>query len=270
MSALLFQPTEAQKGLTGLLDSPNPYILGIGAMGSGKSVSAIAGFLLYSLQFTGKQFGIVGKTSLQTRKVIEAELSRLCEFWGIPYSRVGKEANVGRNEFIFYDGATVQAAERIQGGNLAGLYIDEVYNISQRVMEELENRVRVAQDGIMPKIVMTANPRLYSSWLKRDYVDRAAEIGLEVHKLLWGDNPTLPKRVKERVLATSSEAQRKHRIEGEWGVSTLAVYPHHHIGNAPDMAMSQGWYLAVDPAQSGTTHALLIGRFADCYWVYDE
>ena len=41
-------------------------------------------------------------------------------------------------------------------------------------------------------------------------------------------------------------------------------------GNAPPKEEAFSWHLSVDPADSSSTHALLIGKSEDGFWVYDE
>ena len=123
-------------------------------------------------------------------------------------------------------------------------------------MQELINRVR---DVPLSKIVMTANPDNPQSWFYRDYVAND-KVEMLQHKLLWPDNPGLPDSAKRRLEMLSWGALARRRIYGEWAPLHGLIYTDYTIDAAPDKALAQQWYLSVDVADSGTTHALLIGN----------
>ena len=247
---------------------PSPYFLAYGATGSGKTDCATAGFLNWTNNYVGKAFGLVAKTSLQTEeKVLAACLKYANEYrWG--WKRLGtKSFQIGNNRFLLLDGANIAARARIQGLDLAGVFIDEVNQLPYMVMQELENRVRSIHGG---KIVMTANPDNPLGWFQKEYINQAEHIGMTIVKLLWPDNPGLPESEKQRILRSSSGAMRRRRVYGEAAPLYGTIYTDFTVDDGPDMEEAFSWYLAVDPADSSTTHVLLIGKFADGYWVYDE
>ena len=244
------------------------FILAFGSTGSGKTEAAIAGFVRWAVQFPGRTFGIVAKTSNQSREKVWPAVVRACRELGIPITKTGpKSYDVGWGRFILLDGANVAAAERIQGLDLAGVYIDEVNNLHYLVMQELENRVRSVSGG---KIVMSANPDNPLSWFQRDYINRKDEIGLELVFLDWSDNPHLPESERKRIEATSVGAFYQRRVLGLPAALVGLVYSQHTIEPAPDESECRAWYLAIDPAETGTTHALLIGDYPDAFYVVDE
>ena len=252
--------------------SDKPFVLCYGATGAGKTDAATAGFLDWthdvSLRHGSRTFGLVAKTSLQTNeKVLPACLRHAAE-WGWRVQKLSAKSYViGNNRFLLLDGANVAAAQRIQGLDLAGVFIDEVNQLHIRVMQELENRVRSVDGG---KIVMTANPDNPLGWFQRDYINRADDIGMQIVFLLWADNPGLPESEKRRIERTSVGAMRKRRIHGIAAPMSGTIYTDYEIGPAPPEAEAYQWFLSVDPADSSTTHALLIGKFADAFWVFDE
>ena len=164
------------------------------------------------MQFPKRTFGIVAKTSHQTREKVWPSIERACKELNIPITKKGpKTYQVGWVKFLLLDGANVAAAERIQGLDLAGVYIDEVNNLHYLVMQELENRVRSVPGG---KIVMSANPDNPLSWFQRDYINRKDDIGLHVTFLDWSDNPHLPESEKARIKSTSVGAFYQRRVLG--------------------------------------------------------
>ena len=257
-----------QNDVIDLWKYPEAFILPYGSTGSGKTECGAGGFVNWSLHFYNKTFGIVAKTRHQTEEKVWPAVSRFCIEYKIPVTKMGaKSYKVGNNRFLLLDGANVAAAARIQGLDLAGVYIDEVNNLHWRVMLELENRVRSVEHG---KIVMSANPDNPLSWFQRDYINRADVIGMRIIHLTWDDNPHLPESEKERIRNTSIGAFRLRREHGIAAPLFGLVYSEHTIESAPDESECRAWYLAVDPAETGTTHALLIGDFDEAFYVYDE
>ena len=271
-----YDPTDEQRAVHKLKDSPSRYVLIIGSTGAGKTLSAVHGFMAYAIGFPRGRFGIAGKTTFQTMEVVMPIIIDLCLWRGYALNKRGAKAyRISKGgawiDLLFMDGANISAKARIQGLDLTGLYIDEVVNINSRVFAELENRVRADERS---KIVMTANPEQAAHWLKRDYVDRASDIGMDIHHLDWMANPALPDSFKESMRATSDEAQARNRIDGEWGPSTTAIYHFKQVGVAPPRSACMRWSLAVDPADAGATHALLMGDYDEggqtVTWVVDE
>lgn len=245
-----------------ILHGDNSYVLAYGASGSGKTAAAVAGFLYWALEHhQDRTFAVVAKTSLQSRQVVGNEMERFCQERGVRINVLSRHATIAGNTFLFLDGANIQARERIQGLDLGGVYIDEVVNLNPAVFEELDQRARA---GDTQKIVMTANPSNVYHWFKKDYYDRADEIGLARFHLLHSDNPGLSSLVSERMRRTAafSRSLTARRIEGIWANPSGQIYPHYDIKRIHPSVVSN-WYLAIDPADASTTHALLIGKYSD-------
>ena len=247
-----------QSEIIGAFDDPAPTVFLRGASGSGKTAVAIARFLLWSWSYEGVEFGLIAKTKKQSLNVIGSEIRRFCGEYRIPIRQTDGAYLINGNRYHFLDGADISARERIQGFNFAGVYIDEVVNINSKVFEEIDQRVRSVEDG---KLFMTANPTGHGHWFKRDYVDRADEIGMVEYRLFHSDNPGMSASASERMAAMARHDQSlyRRRIEGEWANATGAIYPFFTVADAPDKASILRWYVSIDPADSGTTHALLIG-----------
>lgn len=265
------QWSAAQMPLIDLYENPRRFILSCGAVGSGKTSAAIAGFVRWSLAYHEQMFGMVAKTTMQSSDVVLAEVRRFCREWKIPMDKDGsrKRLRVGTNLFRVFDSNDVTSIDRVQGYNLAGLYIDEVLNVPHQMMQEFDNRLRAVKS---PKCVMTANPGSPAHWFKREWVDRADEVNLAQVHLMMDDNPTLSEEFKQSIKATSTGGFYNRRVLGQWAPLYGRIFPHYQMPAAPPpLELATNWFLSVDPADSGTTHALLIARFPDgAHWVIDE
>ena len=254
-----------------LNEDTNPFIVAYGATGSGKTACATGGFLHWAESnvplYGSKTYGLVAKTGLQTRENVLPQCIEYAQEWGWNVRKLNNKSYViGSNRFLMLDGANIQAADRIRGLDLAGAFVDEINTIHPRVVMEIENRVRSIPNG---KIVATANPDNPLGWFRRDYIDND-KVKMTFHKLLWVDNPSLSEANKRRIEATSTGAFLRRRRDGEDAPLSGLIFINYTVADPPPDSAAYEWVLSVDPAASSTTHALLIGKFKDCYWVYDE
>ncbi len=247
---------------------PNRFIYLHGGTGSGKTAAGMFGFILYSLEFTGRIFGLIAKTKAQVEDVLFMNVERSCEELGVDYRYVSKSRmRVGPNVFRSYSGNDIRQKSRIQGVDVAGMFIDEAMNMPRSLMEMINTRVgRERQGG---KVVMTGNPEGTLFWFQTEWVDRAVERGMALIHLTPYDNPSLPDD-----FIASLENERGH-IRDRYLLGLPSdpeglVYSDYEVVDLPDAERSTAWYISVDPADSSKTHALLIGRFDGLYVVYDE
>ena len=263
--------SEGQKAVFRLGAADNPYHLIYGVPGGGKSSATIGAFVLWSLTFTGELFGFITKTYEQAYKVITREIVRFCVENQIPYrlgkGRDGNTIYIAGNEYLLLSGHDVGQSKSIQSYTMAGMYVDEVVNIPEPVVMQAEERVRSVETA---KLWMTANPGHPAHWYKREFVDRAEAKGMTMIQLGFKDNPTITDQFIERMAATEGGLYQR-RFLGRWAAVHGEIYKRYeHPTNAPPMREATAWYVSVDPAETGTSHALLIGEFEGAWWVCDE
>ena len=245
------------------------FTLVYGAVGSGKTAVATAAMVIWSTTLNQELIGLVAKTTAQTKDVIIPEIIKCCGELGIRFEKLDSQRyRVGRNTFRAFDGNDVSAIDRIQGYNLAGLYVDEVVNMPEMILMEFDNRLRAGKEQ---RAIFTANPGNPAHWFKRQWVDRAEDIHMRQFLLLMSDNPGLSDRFVESTKLTSQGGFYQRRVLGEWANLEGNVYTDfREPANAPDYREAEEWFIAVDPAEASVAHALLIGSFGGTYWIYDE
>jgi PBSX family phage terminase large subunit len=114
------------------------------------------------------------------------------------------------------------------------------------------------------RLLATTNPDSPMHWLKRKYLDRAAELGLARFQFRLADNPYLPTSFVEAISREYTGLWRKRLIDGEWCVAEGAVYemwdPARHVV-APDRLPPIVRLLAasVDYGTTAPTAGLLLG-----------
>ena len=252
-----------------LYENPERFTLVYGAVGSGKTAAACASMVVWSTTVRNEIFGVVAKTTSQTKDVILPEIAKACAELGVAFQKKDSQRyQVGRNMFRTFDGNDVTAIERIQGYNLIGLYVDEVVNMPEMILMEFDNRLRAGREQ---RAIFTANPGNPAHWFKKSWVDRAEDISLRPYRLLMADNPGLSERFVESTKLTSQGGFYQRRVLGEWANLDGNVYlDFREPAEAPDFREATEWYIAVDPAEASVCHALLVGLFGDTYWIYDE
>jgi len=237
----------------------------VGAVGSGKTYTGLIGFILWSLLHEGT-FLLSAKTFMLSKTVLADQLKAALAFLNMrgEWDAEWRGYRVGSNLYVLAGGNDAGSFARIQGMNLAGAFLDEIVNMPPKYVREVDNRVRTLDKG---KAVHTMNPVGPAHWYKREWIDRSDDIGVSVHHLLQSDNPTLSAETRMRMAATSHGGFYKQRILGEWASPTGLVYPRYQ---SADEQLNKAQYLrkaiAIDPADSGVTHALLIVELAPMRW----
>jgi PBSX family phage terminase large subunit len=175
------------------------------------------------------------------------------------FSTSAKEAYLfGRR--ILLEGANDARSEgKIRGLTLQGAYCDELTLFPKDFFVMLLSRLRVPG----AKLIATTNPDSPQHWLKREYIDRMAELDMLTMRFLLEDNTTLDPQYVAAVKAEYTGVFYSRFILGEWCVAEGLIYPMFdktvHVKSLPH---PQGeWYVSVD---YGTLNAFSAGL-----WCYD-
>ena len=175
------------------------------------------------------------------------------------FSTSAKEAYLfGRR--ILLEGANDARSEgKIRGLTLQGAYCDELTLFPKDFFVMLLSRLRVPG----AKLIATTNPDSPQHWLKREYIDRMAELDMLTMRFLLEDNTTLDPQYVAAVKAEYTGMFYHRFILGEWCVAEGLIYPMFdkavHVKSLPH---PQGeWYVSVD---YGTLNAFSAGL-----WCYD-
>lgn len=175
------------------------------------------------------------------------------------FSTSAKEAYLfGRR--VLLEGANDARSEgKIRGLTLQGAYCDELTLFPKDFFVMLLSRLRVPG----AKLIATTNPDSPQHWLKREYIDRMAELDMLTMRFLLEDNTTLDPQYVAAVKAEYTGMFYRRFILGEWCVAEGLIYPMFdkavHVKSLPH---PQGeWYVSVD---YGTLNAFSAGL-----WCYD-
>lgn len=221
-----------------------------GAIRSGKTLSMVTGFFLWSMaSFNGCCFGLCGRTIGALRRNIIGNLTEwLGDVVKISESRsenklVVKNAEGKCNTYYLFGGQDESAYKLIQGITLAGVLLDEVALMPRSFVEQACARCSVAGS----KMWFNCNPEGPEHWLYKEWIQKARQKNLLHLHFTMADNPGLDPAIKRRYEAMYTGAFYRRYVLGEWCMAEGLVYdfqPDRHIAQA--MPTGGRYYISVD------------------------
>ena len=231
-----------------------------GSVSSGKTWISLVlwGFWLATMP-QNQLYLMCGKSLTTLKRNCLIPLEGLFGQSNFSFSTSAKEAYLfGRR--ILLEGANDARSEgKIRGLTLQGAYCDELTLFPKDFFVMLLSRLRVPG----AKLIATTNPDSPEHWLKKEYIDRMAELDMLTMRFLLDDNTTLDRQYVESVKKEYTGVFYNRFILGEWAIAEGLIYPQFdrekHIEQRDN---PQGeWYISVD---YGTLNAFSAGL-----WCYD-
>ena len=225
-------------------------ILCDGAIRSGKTLSMVTGFFLWSMAcFDGCCFGLCGKTIGALRRNIIGNLS---EWLG---NTVQIRENRGENKLVVTDrtgrsntyylfgGQDESAYKVIQGITLAGVLLDEAALMPRSFVEQACARCSVGGS----KLWFNCNPEGPEHWLYKEWIQKAQQKNLLHLHFTMEDNPGLDPAIRARYEAMYTGVFYRRYVLGQWCMAEGLVYdfqPERHI--TKEIPQSGRYYISVD------------------------
>lgn len=190
----------------------------VGAVRSGKTFSSILKFIDLLKNGPPGSCMIIGvnRDTIQRNVLLE-----LYKFLGFPppTTKTTETKLYGRN--VYFVGAHDESAvRRIQGSTLAFAYIDELTCIPQPFFRMLLSRLSVKG----AQLLATMNPEGPSHWVKKELLDRSAELDLAHWHFTLDDNPSLDPAYVENLKREYTGAWYKRFILGEWSLASGLIF----------------------------------------------
>ena len=225
-------------------------ILCDGAVRSGKTLSMVTGFFLWSMaSFQGGTFAICGKTVGALRRNILEQLPR----WlgGLFRIREYRSENklvvwdmTGRqNTYYLFGGRDESSCQLIQGITLSGVLLDEAALMPRSFVEQACARCSVEGS----KLWFNCNPEGPEHWLYKEWIQRAGEKNLLHLHFTMDDNPSLSGRIRRRYENLYTGVFYRRFVLGQWCMAEGLVYdfdPQRHVGQ-PERPGGR-YYISVD------------------------
>ena len=225
-------------------------ILCDGAVRSGKTLSMVVGFFLWSMgSFSGKTFAICGKTVGSLRRNIIGNLEDwLGELFYIREHRSENKLVVtdttGReNTYYLFGGRDESSCKLIQGITLAGVLLDEAALMPKSFAEQA--CARCSEPG--SKLWFNCNPEGPEHWLYKEWVRKAKEKNLLRLHFTMDDNPALSEEIRQRYENLYTGVFYRRFILGQWCMAEGLVYafdPELHVGEPKEC--TGRFYISVD------------------------
>lgn len=230
-------------------------------MSSGKTwVSLVLWGFWVATMPADKLYLMCGKSLTTLKRNCLIPLEELFGRSNFQFSTSAKEAYLFGRRILLEGANDARSESKIRGLTLQGAYCDELTLFPKDFFVMLLSRLRVPG----AKLIATTNPDSPEHWLKKEYIDRRAELDMLVVRFLLDDNTTLDPQYVTAVKAEYTTGVFYNRfILGEWCLAEGIVYPQfdrtQHVRQLDD---PQGkWYISVD---YGTLNAFSAGL-----WCYD-
>lgn len=225
-------------------------ILCDGAVRSGKTLSMVVGFFLWSMgSFSGKTFAICGKTVGSLRRNIIGNLEDwLGELFCIREHRsenrlVVTDGTGRENTYYLFGGRDESSCKLIQGITLAGVLLDEAALMPISFAEQA--CARCSEPG--SKLWFNCNPEGPEHWLYKEWVRKAKEKNLLRLHFTMDDNPALSEEIRQRYENLYTGVFYRRFILGQWCMAEGLVYafdPQLHVGEPKEC--TGRFYISVD------------------------
>lgn len=194
-----------------------------GAIRSGKTVSMIDSFLMWSINtHDGQNFIIAGKSMGALKKNVLAPMFSILQAKGIEYryNRSDHYVEIGTNTYYCYGAPNESSQDVLQGLTAAGAYADEVALLPKSFVDQMLARCSVEGS----RYFMNCNPEGPYHWFKTEFIDKAKEKNAYLLHFDMDDNLTLSERVKNRFKRMFSGVFYKRYILGLWVQAEGVIY----------------------------------------------
>ncbi|MGH3584837.1 MAG: PBSX family phage terminase large subunit, partial [Pseudonocardia sp.] len=138
----------------------------------------------------------------------------------VKYTRGASVAYVLGRQVEVITANDAKAEGRLRGLTGAGAYVDELTLLPMEFFKRLIDRMSVA--GAL--IFATTNPDNPGHWVKKEWLNRAAELGIRQWHFTLDDNPALTTEYVARMKAAFTGLWYRRYILGHWVMSEGAIY----------------------------------------------
>ncbi|MFD5266744.1 PBSX family phage terminase large subunit [Streptomyces sp. NPDC058335] len=238
-----------------------------GSVRSGKTIASLLRWLMYVENApAGGELVIVGKTFDTVARNVFGPLTDPSLFGDaaklIKYTRGASVAWILGKQIEIITANDAKAEARLRGLTGAGAYVDEMTLLPKEFFKRLIDRMSVP--GAL--IFGTTNPDNPGHWLRKDWLNRAAELGIRSWHFTLDDNPALSPDYVARMKQAFTGLWYRRYILGHWVMSEGAIYEafdatRHVVDEIPTITR---WLCdAIDYGTVNPFADLLIGLGAD-------
>jgi PBSX family phage terminase large subunit len=236
-----------------------------GSVSAGKTVASLWAFLFALRQApTNGLVVVIGKT-LQTIYQNLFTLLQSDEIFGalaaqVKYTPGATSARILGREVMVLGANDAKSEGKIRGATVALAYVDEATLLPEGFWPMLLTRLRVPG----ARLLATTNPGPRNHWLRKDYILRADQIGMQVFSFTMADNPSLDPAYVADMERSFTGVFYERYILGRWTNAEGAIYdmwdPAKHVTPWATLpSMSRLFACGVDYGTTNATAALRFG-----------
>ncbi|AZM46578.1 PBSX family phage terminase large subunit [Streptomyces sp. WAC 06738] len=217
----------SRKQITSIVETQDaPIALWSGAVSSGKTIASLIAFLIRLTVAPDHGLVVIVGRTLQTieRNVLDPLQSRhlFGPFAAHVHHTTGSTTATILGRTVHLVGAADARAEgRIRGATIALAYVDEATLLPRPFWMMLLSRLRVGNES---RLLATTNPDGPFHWLRKDFILKAAEVGLTSWHFTLDDNPSLAPQFVARLKKQYVGLWYRRFILGDWCLASGAVY----------------------------------------------
>ena len=221
-----------------------------GAIRSGKTLSMVTGFFLWSMaSFQDCAFALCGRTVGALRRNLVSNLHNwLGDTVDIRENRSENKLTVSnkmgrQNTYYLFGGQDESSYKLIQGITLAGVLLDEAALMPRSFVEQACARCSVTGS----KLWFNCNPEGPEHWLYKEWIQKAEQKHLLRLHFTMADNPGLDPKIRQRYEAMYTGVFYRRYILGQWCMAEGLVYdfqPDKHV--TKEVPMAGRYYISVD------------------------
>lgn len=199
-----------------------------GAVRSGKTVSMVNGFFLWSMScFNGGTFALCGKSIASLRRNVVTPLQ---DWLGGVFAVMDKHSqnklivsagNGHVNTYYLFGGQDEASYKDIQGITLAGALLDEVALMRRSFVEQACARCSVNGS----KLWFNCNPEGPEHWFYKEWIQKAQQKNVLRLHFTMGDNPGLHTAIRHRYEKLYTGVFYRRYILGQWCMAQGLIYP---------------------------------------------
>lgn len=240
-----------------------------GAVSSGKTIASLLALLIAITKAPDHGLIVIIGRTLQTieRNIIDPlQASHLFGVLGgqIHHTTGATTATILGRTVHLIGASDVRAEGRIRGATIALAYVDEATLVPQSFWMMLLSRLRVPG----AKLLATTNPDGPAHWLRKDFILKAADVGVRHWHFTLDDNPSLEQSYIDRLKKQYVGLWHRRFIAGEWCLASGAIYdmwdPDRHVIPAARIPQIVQWISAgVDYGTTNPFHAGMLGLGID-------